>query len=178
MDVTTSSTSYPSQYTFPKRNDFCLVIRKIDKICQVGNCLSQQHNIFYLLQDNFKKIVFERHYRGRFSCATFPADIRRKCRENPRNVITSPPAQEAATEYARENLALIKIFIRLVVVLRGNISPTENSEVMTVSLLLVLRPVRWADVVRRSQDVQEGGRTTHTLNSKTEDKSPLDFPPH
>ena len=120
MDVTTSSTSYPSQYTFPKRNDFCLVIRKIDKICQVGSCLSQQHNIFYLLQDNFKRIVFERHYRGRFSCATFPADIRRKCQENPRTVINSPPAEEAATEYARENLALIKIFIRLGLLGREN----------------------------------------------------------
>ena len=35
VEVTTSSTSYPSQYTFPRRNDYCLVIRKIDKICQV-----------------------------------------------------------------------------------------------------------------------------------------------
>ena len=103
VDVTTSSTSYPSQYTFPRRNDYCLVIRKIDKICQ----------------DNFKKIVFERHYRGRFSCDTFPADMRRRCQENPRNVINSPPAEQAATAYARENLALIKIFIRSVGVVRG-----------------------------------------------------------
>ena len=101
--MTTSSTSYPSQYTFPRRNDYCLVIRKIDKICQ----------------DNFKKIVFERHYRGRFSCDTFPADMRRRCQENPRNLINSPPAEEAATAYARENLALIKIFIRSVGVVRG-----------------------------------------------------------
>ena len=62
--------------------------------------------------------MFERHYQGRFSCATFPADLRRKCVENPRNVVTSPTAQEAATEYARENLALIKIFIRLVVIVK------------------------------------------------------------
>ena len=36
VEVTTSSTSYPSQYAFPRRNDYCLVIRKIDKICQVA----------------------------------------------------------------------------------------------------------------------------------------------
>ena len=96
VDVTTSSSSYPSIYTFPRRNDFCLVIRKIDKICQ----------------DNYKKIVFERHYRNKFSCSTFTREIIEKCKEKPRNVIGDTRVEAAATDYARENLALFKIFIR------------------------------------------------------------------
>ena len=49
---------------------------------------------------------------------------------------------------------------------------SELSEVMTVSLLLVLGPVRRPDVVRRSQDVQEGGGTSNALDSETEPVSP------
>ena len=55
-----------------------------------------------------------------------------------------------------------------VVVIGGNIRGRENSVVVTVSLLLVLGPVRRPDVVRRSQDVQEGGGTSHALDSETE----------
>ena len=53
---------------------------------------------------------------------------------------------------------------------RGNISVGEFSEVVAVPLLLVLGPVRRADVVRRSEDVQEGGGTPHALNSVTSDQ--------
>ena len=96
VEPTTTSTSYPSQYTFPRRTDYCHVIRKIDKICR----------------DKHKRIVFERHYRDKFSCATFPTEVIEKCTESPRTAISDKQAEEAATEYARDNLALIKIFIR------------------------------------------------------------------
>ena len=64
----------------------------------------------------------------------------------------------------------------LLVVLRAS-RTSELSEVMTVSLLLVLGPLRWPDVVRRGQDVQEGRWTLHALNSKSEQVGPLLWPP-
>ena len=104
----------PASTPFPRGTTSVLSSERLTKSARFLHLYLHLNILFCLLQDNYKRIVFERHYRGRFSCATFPADLRRKCRDNPSNLMISPAAQEAATEYARENLALIKIFIRLV----------------------------------------------------------------
>ena len=56
ISIVTSSSSYPADNTFPERKDFCIVLNKISKICQVcfkDLILQISHLIFLINIDRF-----------------------------------------------------------------------------------------------------------------------------
>ena len=58
--------------------------------------------------------MFEKHYQNKFSCRTFSSNIVDSCSTNPEQTVVSTVVEDAAILYAAENLALLKIFIKLV----------------------------------------------------------------
>ena len=61
------------------------------------------------MQDPFRKIVFERKYLGKFSCSTFSGNPIDACMNSDIDYNPSEDVEKAAVEYARENLALVKV---------------------------------------------------------------------
>jgi len=97
IHATSSSNNYPSRNTLKKREDFCLIINKIRKICK----------------DPYRKIVLEKKYKGKFSCFTFERKSASPCWVSDGEVDEDDPVlEEAVLTYARENLAMIKVFLR------------------------------------------------------------------
>jgi hypothetical protein len=61
------------------------------------------------LQDPFRKIVFERKYLRKFSCSTFSGNPIDACKTLDKEYNPSEDVEKAAVQYARDNLALVKV---------------------------------------------------------------------
>ena len=59
-----------------------------------------------------KKAVFEKHYEEQFGCYTFSASLFNSCRTKPDDTVADAEAEKAAHQYAAENVAILKIFIK------------------------------------------------------------------
>ena len=59
-----------------------------------------------------KKKVFENHYKDQFGCYTFSASLFDSCRTNPEETVADSEAKKAALQYAADNVAILKIFIK------------------------------------------------------------------
>merc|ERR1719483_478817 len=97
IQSSSSSNNYPSSNTLKRRKDFCLIINKIRKICQ----------------DPDRKVVFEKKYMGKFSCLTFERQSATPCWVSDGVFGEEDPVlEEAVLTYAKENIAIIKFFLR------------------------------------------------------------------
>ena len=69
-------------------------------------------NKIHAPQISAKKAVFEKHYRGQFSCSTFSESLFESCKSKPDETVADPAAELAAHQYAADNVAILKIFIK------------------------------------------------------------------
>ena len=69
-------------------------------------------NSLHNLQIPAKKKVFENHYKDQFGCNTFSTSLFNSCRTNPEDTVADSEAEKAALQYAADNLAILKIFIK------------------------------------------------------------------
>ena len=68
---------------------------------------------FVSIQDPYKKEVFERKYsvgRPIFSCDTFKGKPFEDCEKQDTNYIASDDVEAAVVRYARDNLAMVKVY--------------------------------------------------------------------
>jgi len=94
LAVTTSESSYPKD-SLAFTPDFCLIVKKIKKICA----------------NTERKQAFEERYKtakvGPFSCADFTGDL---CAMEAEDI--SQKVVDATITYAKENLAVVRVFLR------------------------------------------------------------------
>merc|ERR1712080_376233 len=100
--VTTSTSSYPSSNTLKARQEFCLIVRKIRTICNMGGSRKEA------LESEYGDTASSDPY-----CAVFKEDKPDYCN----NRTYTPPIyherlEKAVTEYARKNLAGVKVYMQ------------------------------------------------------------------
>ena len=97
-----TSSSYPNWQTFSARGDFCLVMKKVVKVCK----------------DPVRKLDLEARYEGELSCEQLIAlheGQRELCQKAiPIESIVNdfPKVVDFLHKYASKNIAVVKIFIR------------------------------------------------------------------
>ena len=81
---------------------------------QLLHKLNKNRRLMYCWQDPYRKIVLEKKYKGKFSCFTFERKSASPCWVSDGEVDEDDPVlEEAVLTYARENLAMIKVFMSI-----------------------------------------------------------------
>jgi len=97
--VTTSTSSYPSINTLRARQEFCLIVKKIRKICDEGGSRKDALESEYTDEEPY--------------CTVFKEDKPDYCN----NLTYTPPLyhkklEKAVTDYTRQNLAVVKVYMQ------------------------------------------------------------------
>lgn len=100
-NLRSTSSSYPNRQTFPYREDFCLVMKKIVKVCN----------------DPVRKLAFAGRYQKSISCAAIvdAYNSANFCKGNYPEVDDIQRYDSIVNfvnEYAADNIAVVKLFIR------------------------------------------------------------------
>lgn len=98
--LTMTSSSYPNRQTFPYREDFCLVMKKIVKVC---NDPVRQQAFAARYGDNICPQIVNAYNGADFCKLNYP-DVE--------DIETFEEIVNFVNEYAADNIAIVKLFIR------------------------------------------------------------------
>ena len=97
-----TSSSYPNRQTFPYRDDFCLIMKKVVRVCN----------------DTFRKQAFANRYGTKIQCSeilnayTGPSQMCQGEFADVQDIKDNEKIVNFIHEYAQKNIAVVKLFIR------------------------------------------------------------------
>ena len=101
QNLMSTSSSYPNKLTFPYRDDFCLILKKVvTKVCA----------------EEYRKQAFLNRYRSQISCEEleqlYESKICEDGKADPADVKSNEKIFNFVHQYADDNIAVVKLFLR------------------------------------------------------------------